>query len=484
MVVFAIVALAYARGHWNGIYDDAFIYLRYVRNLDNGCGLRFNCSGPPVEGFTSPLFLAVLWFGSVFSHRLIDSCQVTGVAFLIAAGAFSIATAATLVRDRGPWLASAAVAGTCAVLACDDYVLLNGNIGLETSLAALTISIVAYAAVTERPRLLTAATIAVCLGRPEATLFAVALPMLPWMRRAKYLVPIAVSLVGVEIARLAIFGSVLPNTYYAKSGGTWRHVELGLAYVVETARDFPLTFGAPLALYVARCRRSVAFVLVVAGAWLLFFLRVGGDTFPYSRLWFPFVPSLAALAMAGTAAALERFNRRLDVAGVVLIAVVFSMRAALAHAIPPQGVNQRIVDWAAAGSYLRNHYPRGTLVAVVPIGAIGYYSSLPILDLVGLTDETIARSGNSVPTELLQKNWIAHERNDTAYVLRRAPGVIVTTSIRDVPWTLEDARAGFWADWLLLEEIKRGAAPYRVVNAEIQAHRYMLMFERTADSAR
>jgi hypothetical protein len=151
------------------------------------------------------------------------------------------------------------------------------------------------------------------------------------------------------------------------------------------------------------------------------------------------------------------------------------------HAIPPQHAHERILDWIAAGTYLRSHYPRGTLVATVPIGAIGYYSSLPILDLVGLTDEVIARSGNSVPPEMLERNWIAHERHHTEYVLRRAPGVIVTTSIRDVPWTLPEARAGFWADWSLLQEIKKGAAPYRVVSAEIQPGRYMLMFERTAE---
>ena len=43
------------------------IYLRYVRNLHAGCGPTFNCGQPPVEGFTSPLYLAVLWAGAAFT---------------------------------------------------------------------------------------------------------------------------------------------------------------------------------------------------------------------------------------------------------------------------------------------------------------------------------------------------------------------------------------------------------------------------------
>jgi hypothetical protein len=131
----------------------------------------------------------------------------------------------------------------------------------------------------------------------------------------------------------------------------------------------------------------------------------------------------------------------------------------------------------AIGTYLRQHSPRGALVATVPIGAIGYYSSLPILDLVGLTDRTIARSGNGVPRELLTRTWIGHERNDTEYVLARKPQWIVTTMIQPEPWTLATARAGFWADWLLLQAIKRGAAPYAVHDAEVQPGRHALMFE-------
>ena len=55
--------------------------------------------------------------------------------------------------------------------------------------------------------------------------------------------------------------------------------------------------------------------------------------------------------------------------------------------------------------------------------------------------------------------------------------------VRSTPWTsLAEARAGFWADWLLLQEIKEGRAPYHVRNAEVSSGRHVLLFER--DEAR
>ena len=42
-----------------GVVDDAYIFLRYARNIREGAGPVFN-PGEAVEGYTSPLWLAVL----------------------------------------------------------------------------------------------------------------------------------------------------------------------------------------------------------------------------------------------------------------------------------------------------------------------------------------------------------------------------------------------------------------------------------------
>ena len=490
LVSLAILAIALWRfvvDHWGGVYDDAFIYLRYVKNLDAGCGLRFNCADPPVEGFTGPLYLAVLWLGSRVTTQLIDLSQIVCIASLAAALGLAVWTAVVAGRGEPRSLLPAALAVSVALaLAADHFVLLNAITGMETALGAAAITAVALAALTERRWLLVAVIAAALLVRPEALVFAVALPILPALRRPRYLAAIAGVIAAIALARYAIFGAFAPNTYYAKAGGTWRHAELGLAYLADAAADFPLALAAPLALLLPAGprRRACGFLLAGSAAWLAFFLRSGGDLFEYSRLAFPLVPALYVLALAGIAELARRVLHRTHLAAALaaVCAVLAAGRAAAVHSLAPQHASPRVVEWAALGSYLRGHY-RGATIATVPIGAIGYYSQLPIIDLVGLTEPAIARAGRSVPPDLLTKLWIGHERNCTECVLARAPTIIATTMHRDRPWqTLDEARAGFYADWLLLQEIKAGRAPYRVRDAEVMPGDHMLLFERIPGS--
>jgi hypothetical protein len=251
-VALAILAIAvgrFARDHWGGVYDDAFIYLRYVKNLDAGCGLRFNCGDPPVEGFTGPLYLAVLWLGGRFTTQLIDLAQIVCTASL--ALALALAVWAAVVAGRGsaqPRLPAVLAVSVAAALALDPFALLNAITGMETALAAAAVTAIALAALAGRRWLLIAAIGGALLVRPETLVFAAALPILPAMRRPRTLIAMAAIVAAICAARYAVFGALLPNTYYAKAGGTWRHCELGLAYLAGAIADFPLASAAPLAL--------------------------------------------------------------------------------------------------------------------------------------------------------------------------------------------------------------------------------------------
>lgn len=483
-VAFVTVALLlYVPDHWGGVYDDALIYLRYVKNLNAGCGLRFNCDGPAVEGFTAPLYLALLWLGSLVTRQLIDLEQIAATASLGIALVLAVLLAAVVGRARVAARLPAVLAVAIAVvLGLDHFVLLNAITGMETALAAAVVTAIALATVTERRWLLIAMLGLGLLVRPEILVFVVALPILPALRRPKYLAAAAGIVIAVVATRYAIFETFAPNTYYAKSGGTWRHCEIGIAYLGDAARDFPLAWLSPLALVLPAgpLRRGCGFLLAASAAWVAFCLRTGGDLFEYSRLVFPLVPMLCVLALAGIAELARRITGRDAAAAIAagVCALGVAGRAVEVHTIPPQGASPRIIEWAAVGIYLHAHFPSAT-VATVPIGAIGYYSRLRIIDLVGLTEPEIARAGRSVPTELLTKLWIGHERNCTECVLARAPTLIVTTMHRPTPWReLSEARTGFYADWLLLQEIKAGRAPYRVLDAEVLPGDHVLMFER------
>jgi hypothetical protein len=141
---------------------------------------------------------------------------------------------------------------------------------------------------------------------------------------------------------------------------------------------------------------------------------------------------------------------------------------------------ENVTTWKVVGRYLQKHHP-GARVATVPIGAIGYYFHGHVLDLVGLTAAPIAKSGTSTYPKPLERHWIGHERHLTPWVLEQKPDLIVTTEVRAEPWTdLQEARAGFIADWELVRLAKRGAIPYDMLDAEIAPGAHWLMFQRRA----
>jgi hypothetical protein len=482
-----IAALAvFVWDHAFSLYDDAFIYLRYVKNLRAGCGVRFNCSEPPVEGFSGPPYLALLALGSRFTTKLVTLTGVIGA--VATAGAMIVAAKAATQSVRrpapapAPAIAALAALAVIFVLAADHYVLLNAVIGLETACAALAaVALYAALAAGERP-LAIALAFALLLLRPEGVLFVVFLPLLPWARSRRVLVILAVGLAAVVLARWLVFHDVAPNTYWAKSGGTARHVALGARYLLDAFVDFPLIALSPLALLDRTTRPHATYALAASGVWLASLLDSGGDTFEYSRLVFPLVPMLTVMAVGGAFALAERAirprARALAVAGALALALSCGYRAHLAHQLEPSRGFDNVVRWTAVGKYLKAH-AAGKTIATVPVGAIAYYSELDVIDLVGLNSRPIARAGRTVPPEMLTKKWIGHERHDLEYVLARAPDLVVTTKFRERPWrSLDEASAGFYADWLILRAAKNGA-PYRVEDLPIEPSVHVLALART-----
>jgi hypothetical protein len=102
------------------------------------------------------------------------------------------------------------------------------------------------------------------------------------------------------------------------------------------------------------------------------------------------------------------------------------------------------------GEWLRDRMPPGTLVATNAAGALPYFSRLPVIDMLGLTDRHIARR----PADRSQ--WIGHEKGDGAYVLARRPDVIVLGGPEGSvePWSFPGDRQiaaapEFHRDWVL-----------------------------------
>ena len=467
--------------HSFSIYDDAYIYFRYADNVLAGCGPTFNCGEPAVEGFTSPLFLGLLVIGGGLTGDVEAWSQVVGPLCLAVGivAAMLLPAIAPLREEVDARLPIAAAASVMLALALDDYALHNAVSGLETGLAAAVVALLAHAVLRRDPLRTCVWAVVAILVRPECGVFVLALPLLPWVRTRRAVAGVLFGLAAIVAVRYATFGDLMPNTYWAKSGGTAVHAKLGWAYLGEVVRDFPFVVLAPLALLDRPRRREHAFLLLGSALWLGHFIVSGGDHFAYSRLAFPLVPMLVALAAIGlTRLRVPASLRRWHPVLVLAPGLALGIRARTTHALPEAHGFGNVERWALVGRWLDEHHPDAT-IATIPVGAMAYHSRLPTLDLVGITSREVARSGTTVPVELMKRSWLGHERHDTQWVLERAPDLIVSTKFRPAPWrSLREAKAGFFADWLLLQEIKSGRAPYEVYDAEIQPGLHWLMYRR------
>ena len=331
-IVFVVVAAMLAA--WT--CDDAFISIRYARNLAAGDGLVFN-PGERVEGYTNPAW--TLGLALVLTLGLDPeawSIRLGVLAFAIALGLLVLQHRHHLRAQLGVTAVPvAAIVGAAHV----DWAIYATS-GLETSMLA-TVVLAGFVALARDVRREPARgwPPAAWLGfavlvRPDAGLFAIAcvVPYLGHRRAlARYLATLVLCVGPGVLARWMYYGALVPNTYAAKSAGTpwW---DQGLAYLELYLQDYwalALALALPLALVGAwrqhqRVRRSSPAILAMALAVILYataIVRVGGD-FMFARLFVPLTPLLAVLFERGLA---DVWPGRTIVHGGATAAVVLAM---------------------------------------------------------------------------------------------------------------------------------------------------------------
>jgi len=435
------VAAAAARA---SVVDDAFIALRYARNLLDGHGLVFNV-GERVEGYTDLLWVLLVALGTWVSG--VELPLVALMLNLVVVAANVALVGATARRLHGAGFPLAAV-----LLAGHGVFLNHGTTGLETGLLALLVQLALHAlvedprasdarapAATGRPALLagTALVLAV-LTRPDAALFLPIAALAVWVRaprdaRLRHILALAAPgllLVGVQAWRLAYYGEWLPNTAYAKSadGAYWSQ---GFVYLAEFWLGSASLPGAIVASVWAFRSGAPAhvrlFVGLASAAQIVYVTRVGGD-FMSGRFFVVLLPLLALAA--------EGAWRDLRPARPVLAAALAGLLVAglgsgslqrpgyVRWYIADESSLYRVKRWSpvvidhtsyaignSVGQTLTDRGIRPT-IALGTIGMVGYYGRLPLIDLHGLTDRTVARTASG------KRGHIGHEKMASTSYLR------------------------------------------------------------------
>ncbi|TWE13741.1 hypothetical protein FHX69_5869 [Prauserella muralis] len=465
------LALAFSLAHqllFSTVAEDAYITFRYARNVADGLGPVFN-AGERVEGYSNFLWLVLLALArATFGLGVAGVGVVLGV--LCTLGCVLVAhllvnRIVRLAQPEGPGLPALGVAA--AVLTAGAGPLAAyGPSGLETPLFVLLVLAVCYALAAGRPVVAGVLVALATMTRPDGVVVAVLAGL--WLvtaalrRRATGWAPLGYVLGALVLVvpwtawRVTYYGHLIPNAIVAKSGGSlgWQ-LEHGWAYLAGFARTYQgfLLLAAIAVAYLAARRRPagdpavrgrslVWLVFLLAVAHVAFIVAVGGDWMPAWRLLAPVPPLLAVAATAahgvhlvageqpGAPSPRPRGRALAERRAVPIVALALCGLSLVVSTTHPR-MQPAMHEWRAAigdlaetGSWLGERLPPGTVIATYANGALSYRagSHLIVVDVLGLTDEHIARQGERVESA----GMVGHIARDYDYVVNvRRPAVAI-----------------------------------------------------------
>ena len=434
--------------HWweqRWAQDDAYVSFRYARNLVRGEGLVYN-PGEAVEGYTNFLWTALaavpLARGASdplpFMHLVSAGLWVASFGLLVALGIGLWA--------QGLWAAPLAV----IPLAYHWSYNLWFFSGMETPLVTC-LTIAAVCAVALDPRrhawALSAASasgVALMMTRPDGVVVFAALGLaVLWLDGAWILrerrwwrgvvapaLPLLLVFAPFQAWRIWFYGSLYPNTYYAKAAYL-PYYRRGLRYLWHYVWIYrlwvfvPLWFGAALAPMPSLARRFLVASGLAALAVGFYVVRLGGDFMEWRFLTPVSGVLYAAIVIAGCVVgewvelvvrqrAWTRCARGGDgleippgppfskggtegsgwVAGVLMTALLTWATVAATPAARTRSIDDQETiallrrytdsgrfDWRAAAAVFDTVLPRDVRIATTSAGIIPYICDRPCLDL-------------------------------------------------------------------------------------------------------
>ncbi|MFJ9035458.1 hypothetical protein ACIRF8_02525 [Streptomyces sp. NPDC102406] len=450
----ALVALRAARlGQW--IVDDAAVTFAYVRSVGDGLGPVQQPGAGPVEGYSNPVWLALLLVGRVLG--LFDHGAWSGVSDLalfpkaLALGcvAGTLACVAGVARVALPRRAPLVTLGTGALLAANESYVVWCFSGLENSLYGLLAAALALLLVrggTGSRAACAAAGLALlaALTRPDGAVLAAAHPATVLLLRRRGALRSALLSAAVFGAgygafllwRHAEFGRWVPNTAVAKSQQPPTVAELAkVGELLDYAGWAPVLLCVACAgLVMARpgpVRRAVGVLCVPLTLTLLAYGALARDWMPLYRFATPVwvlgsaVAALALTAVASGAGTRARVLLGCAVAGALVLSVA-------GQGVRGEGFRREptlSMCWVADryGRTFDAYADRlalrpGATAALPDLGGMLLTSRLRVVDLAGLTDRAIADA------------YAAHDRAAlTRYVLTEARPELLHTH---GPWTV------------------------------------------------
>jgi len=412
------------------LQDDAYISYRYVANFLGGNGMVYNI-GERIEGITNFGWTVLLAFIGTVGLDYIWWSQVIGL--LSGAGIIVLTTLlAGRLFDDSLWFTL-----PCALLVGSNISIAYWSpAGLETAAFSFLCLLSLYLYL-NRSWLLIASLVLAVFVRPEGALLAGILILIETIvERRTPLFTLKASLAALALSlpyvlfKLLYYGSLLPNPFYAKTGFTLMQLSDGLEYTGRFLSHYGfygITIVIPC-IYYRNLNRAAKTILIFTLVYISYVVIVGGDVLKVDRFFLPVFGPMALLAVLTIRKITSQFRAS---ANRIILTTTFSLMVFLTFWLPSDDAvrynnDERLFTrkQKALAHEMKKTDPRKFSVATPTIGVFGYeLIGHNIIDMVGLTDSTIARHPE-LPIEGMSTTW--KERNyNTKYLLSRAPDYIV-----------------------------------------------------------
>ncbi len=433
----ALAAYAYLSHSLNFIQDDAYISYRYVANYLEGHGLVFNI-GERIEGFTNFGWVIFLAAGEILGLDQIWLSQIAG--FILGAGILilTLMISQRVFEGNFRWFALVPVLLVGANMSLAYW----SPAGLETAAFGF-LTLLSLWLYLRRSWLLIFALVLAVWVRPEGALVAGLMIVIEFLTERRIprftLIASAVALVlslPMVGFKLHYYGSILPNPFHAKTGFDAAQINNGIEYAGRFFTHYGF-WGAGFLIppaFFHKLSREARTVWIFSVLWLAYVVLVGGDVLRVHRFCIPLFGPAAILIVLSLQLLTVRLKKKLRYIALAIVALPLLF---LTYTLP-QDLVQRTNNDEKGFTHKMSFMARAMKasdstafsVAVPTIGIFGYeLLGHEIIDMVGLTDSTIARHSEE-PIPGMETTW-KEQKHNSRYLLERAPDYILfSTSVK------------------------------------------------------
>jgi len=450
--------------------DDPFITFRYAANVLAGHGPVFNV-GEHVEGYSSPLHLLMCLLRIIFpSVGILFKAKVLGVLFAL----LVLVQTRTVARTIG--LAEHLILWAQVLLAVNINFALAAVNGLETTLFGFILLVTfgrfLHECVTGRGSASAILAFLCVLTRPDAMLTVLGLIIVRsaygWKRRydlsfvTTWCAILALSLITLFAARLAYYGQIFPNTYYAKHVPIRTAIPVGIidiAHPISANRPsmklaYPIAalfYGlAALGWYTLRHRIEGTVLFVFIASTCAFTVLSGGDWMMGWRFMAPVLPLLTTVQAIGLDRTISLCNKLrgsllIDrtrafwplAACMVLISLGANYRTShwSWRSVGYSTLDTALIShgclgptWIIAANFFRTQMSANSKIAYSEMG-YGPYVNMDktFIDINGLTNRQVAQMPNKFKTYVgvVDRNWMRPTSPLYHILMQRRPDYII-----------------------------------------------------------